>query len=286
MPPGSLSTPVMGSALLTSADQLAVFEFAATYCSQSVRQIIERLQPGQTELEAVQHMGLNGLPLSCHLMCSSGPRARLGLSSPMLRVIQRGDPFFVCLGLRGGLTARGGFVVADASELPSEISDYLERLVKPYFAAAVAWYEAVGIGVSGGELQAVVEEALAGQDFGLALNPGHLIHLDEWVDSPVYPGSEIRLRSGTFIQCDIIPVIDPKYHTTNVEDTIALADASLREQLAAAYPDMWQRIQARRAFMQEVLGIKLKPEVLPFSNTAAILQPFILNHNLAMVAIS
>ena len=277
-------SPVDGLRTSNSVDQLAAFEFAAAHCSQAVRSAIKGLQPGLTELEAVQNMGLNGLPLSAHLMFSTGPRARLGLPSPSSRVIQRGNPFMIALGLRGGLTARAGFVVTSASELPTEIRDYLERLVKPYFAAAVAWYERVGIGVSGGELQAVVDNALAGRDIELALNPGHLIHLDEWLHSPMYPGSELRLQSGMLIQCDIIPVVEAKYHTTNVEDTIALADQSLRDQLASAYPELWQRTQTRRAFMQDVLGIHLKPEVLPFSNTAAILQPFALDPNLVMVA--
>jgi Xaa-Pro aminopeptidase len=277
-------SPVDGLRSTNSVEQLAAFEFAAAHCSQAVRDAIEHLQPGMTELEAVQNMRLNGLPLSVHLMFSTGPRARLGLPSPTSRVIQRGDPFLVAFGLRGGLTARGGFVIASQSELPAEIADYLERLVKPYFAAVVAWYEHVGIGVSGGELQAVVEDALAGRDIGIALNPGHLIHLDEWVHSPIYPRSEERLRSGMLVQCDIIPVVEPKYHTTNAEDTIALADQSLREQLATAYPEAWQRIQARRTFMQDVLNIKLKPEVLPFSNTAAMLQPFALDPSLVLVA--
>ena len=276
--------PVDGLRSTNSVEQLAAFEFAAAHCSQAVRDAIEHLQPGMTELEAVQNMRLNGLPLSVHLMFSTGPRARLGLPSPTSRVIQRGDPFLVAFGLRGGLTARGGFVIASQSELPAEIADYLERLVKPYFAAVVAWYEHVGIGVSGGELQAVVEDALAGRDIGIALNPGHLIHLDEWVHSPVYPRSEERLRSGMLVQCDIIPVVEPKYHTTNAEDTIALVDQSLHDQLATTYPEAWQRIQARRTFMQDVLNIKLKPEVLPFSNTAAMLQPFALDPSLVMVA--
>jgi hypothetical protein len=216
-------------------------------------------------------------------MFSSGPRARLGLSSPCGRIIQRGDPFFTALGLRGGMTARAGFVVASQSELPGEIADYLERLVKPYFATIVAWYEAVGIGVTGGELQAVVDDTLAGHRIGMALNPGHLIHLDEWVHTPVRAGSRVPLRSGTLIQCDMIPVVEQKYHTTNAEDTVALADRPLRDQLAGAYPEMWQRIQARRAFMQDVLGIRLKPEVLPFSSMPAALRPFALDPSLAMV---
>jgi hypothetical protein len=42
------------------------------------------------------------------------------------------------------------------------------------------------------------------------------------------------------------------------------------------------RIQQRRTFMQEVLGIRLKPEVLPFSNLPAYLPPFWLSPQRAM----
>ena len=278
--------PVNGLRTVNSADQLAAFEFAAAYCSQAIRDAVENLRPGMSELEVVREMRLCGLPQSVHLMFSTGPRAHLGLPSPTTRVIQRGDPFFTALGLRGGLTARGGFVVTDESELPTEIEDYLDRLVRPYFAAAVAWYEHVEIGVNGAVLQLVVDDALAGHDIRAALNPGHLIHLEEWVHSPVYPGSDVQLRSGMLIQCDIIPEVESSYHTTNVEDTIALANQSLREQLASEYPEMWQRIQVRRAFMQEVIGIRIKPEVLPFSNMASALIPFALSPNMAMVSVS
>lgn len=276
--------PGDGLRSVNGADQLAAFEFAAAHCSQSVRDLIERLRPGMTELEAAQSLRLNGLPLSAHLMLSSGARARLGLSSPSGRLIRQGDPFFVALGLRGGLTARGGFAVSDASQLPAESAAYVERLVKPYFGAVAAWYEHVGIGVTGATMQAVVEDALAGRDVGMALNPGHLIHLDEWVNSPIFEGSELRLRSGMLLQCDIIPVVEPRFHTTNAEDTIALADGPLRDQLAEGYPDLWRRVQARRAFMQDALGIRLKPEVLPFSNMAAMLQPYALDPTQVMVA--
>jgi hypothetical protein len=46
--------------------------------------------------------------------------------------------------------------------------------------------------------------------------------------------------------------------------------------------EAWGRIQARRAFMQDVLGIQLKPEVLPFSNIPAYLPPFWLSPRQAM----
>ena len=69
-----------------------------------------------------------------------------------------------------------------------------------------------------------------------------------------------------------------------IEDGIALADAGLRGEFAAKYPEAWSRIEQRRAFMQDVIGIRLKPEVLPFSNIPAYLPPFILSPRKAMVA--
>jgi hypothetical protein len=102
------------------------------------------------------------------------------------------------------------------------------------------------------------------------------------VNSPVFAGSTIELRSGMALQCDIIPATGTPYFTTNIEDGLALADESLRAAFAAAYPEAWGRVQARRQFMTEVLGIDLHPDVLPFSNLAAHLTPFILRSDLAM----
>jgi hypothetical protein len=83
-------------------------------------------------------------------------------------------------------------------------------------------------------------------------------------------------------QVDVIPATGTDYFTTNIEDGIALADAGLRQTFAAAYPDAWARIQARRAFMARALGIELHPDVLPFSNIPAWLPPFLLGTARAM----
>jgi hypothetical protein len=138
----------------------------------------------------------------------------------------------------------------------------------------VEWYEHIGIGVPGGELHDIIHRHLGDPFFGVSLNPGHLVHLDEWMSSPIYPNSAEQLRSGMALQVDVIPATNSPYHTTNIEDEIALADEPLRRDFEAKYPEAWRRIQQRRAFMQEVLGIRLKPEVLPFSNLPAYLPPF------------
>ena len=86
----------------------------------------------------------------------------------------------------------------------------------------------------GGELQEIIDRHLGDPFFGIFLNPGHQIHLDEWVNSPISPGSTIALRSGMAFQVDIIPATGRPYFTTNIEDGIALADAALRAAFAAA----------------------------------------------------
>jgi hypothetical protein len=48
----------------------------------------------------------------------------------------------------------------------------------------------------------------------------------------------------------------------------------MRTAFKAKYPEAWNRIEGRRSFMIEKLGITLKPEVLPFSNIPAWLPPF------------
>ncbi|MGE5211984.1 MAG: hypothetical protein ACM3MM_12025, partial [Acidobacteriota bacterium] len=244
-----LIDPADGLRVINEVDQLAAFEWAACQTSSSVRRVLTGLRPGMTEREAAQLLRWNGSPLSCHLMLSAGPRARFGLLSPGDRPIERGDPFTIAFGIWGALNCRAGFVVEDAGELPEDITDYVERLVAPYFEAVAHWYGALHVGQVGGALQAIVDRHLGDDFFGVSLNPGHQLHLDEWVNSPVFAGSTIELRSGMAIQCDIIPATGTPYFTTNIEDGIALADGSLRASFAAAYPDAWQRVQARRRFM-------------------------------------
>jgi hypothetical protein len=131
-------------------------------------------------------------------------------------------------------------------------------------------------------LQAIIDQHLGDPFFGIFLNPGHLIHLDEWVHSPIAPGSTVELRSGMAFQVDVIPATGTPYFTTNIETGIALADASLRASFAERFPAAWARIEARRAFMRDALGIDLHPDVLPFSNIPAWLPPFLLGSGRAM----
>jgi hypothetical protein len=277
-----LIDPRDGLRVVNEPEQLAAFEYASCQTSGGVRRLLEGVRLGMSERDAVALLGWTGAPLSCHLMLTAGERARFGLLSPSDRRFERGDPFTTAYGIWGALTCRAGFLVEDASQLPGPVADYVERLVAPYFAAVVAWYEALHVGQTGGALHEIVRGHLGDPFFGVTLNPGHQIHLDEWVNSPVWEGSDVPLVAGTALQVDIIPATGTPYFTSNIEDGVALADEPLREQLAARYPGMWQRVQARRAFMRDALGIRLHPDVLPFSNLAALLPPYLLAPHRAM----
>ena len=271
-----------GLRVINEPEQIAAFEHAACETSSGVRNLLFGLRPGMREREAVRLLEWSGAPLSCHLMLTAGPRARYGLLSPGDRVIERGDPLTVAFGIWGALNCRAGFVVESASELPAVIQDYVPRLVGPYFEAVAEWYANLRVGQIGGALQEVIDRRLADPFFGIFLNPGHQIHLDEWVNSPVSPGSRIELRSGMVMQVDIIPATGGQYFTTNIEDGVALADAALRDELARTFPDLWDRVGRRRAFMREALGVELHADVLPLSNIPAFLTPLLLRPDLAM----
>lgn len=274
--------PENGLRVINEVDQLAAFEVAATQTSLAVLRVIRAAKPGVSEYEALRAMRFEGQPLSVHVNFSSGPRARYGLPSPSFRLIENGDPIVLGVGMMGALNCRAGFVARDERDLLPAIADYVERLVAPYFGAVAAWYAAVGIGVEGGAIHNAVMSRIGDPFFGVTLNPGHLIHLDEWVHSPVKKGSKQRLAAGMAIQCDIIPATGTPWFTTNIEDGIALADEAMRTDFASRFPEGWARIVKRRAFMRDVIGIDLRPEILPFSSMPAWLPPFWLDPSKAM----
>jgi len=277
-----MMSPLDGLRAEVEIEELARFEFLATHGSESIKRVIFGLKPGMTEFEAASLMRPLGYPLCCHPMLSTGERARFGLGSPSDAEIERGTMFTTAFGYQGTLTARAGFVVESADELPAAARDYADGFVAQYWEAAAEWYETIGIGVTGGEIDARMRARLDNDKFRLALNPGHLIHIDEWMHSPVRPGSTETFRSGQAVQIDMIPAPGNAYFTSNIEDGIALLDDKGRAEFSERFPEAWSRVQARRSFMADTLGIRMKPEVLPFSNLAGWLPAYLLNPGLAI----
>jgi hypothetical protein len=266
-----LMAPGDGLRAQNSADQIAAFAWAALRASQAVFQVLGNLRPGMTERDAAAQFGYAGEPLSMHpIVASGGPGEAInGLRSPGRRTIETGDGISCGIGYWGSLCCRAG-LVEDAVGI-----EFFRHFVRPYFLAQAAWYATVGIGVSGGEVFAAVDKALAdaGATFRPALNPGHLISYDEWVHSPIERESEVRLASGMALQCDIIPTPLPDGTALNCEDSIVLADEALRAEIAARHPELWARIERNREVMTGQLGLTLRAETLPLSLANAYLPP-------------
>ncbi len=205
-----LMDPGEGLRARNSADQIAAFAWAALRVSQAVFRVVRGTRPGMTERDVAALMGYAGEPLSMHPIVASGAPGQPinGLRSPGGRQVAIGDGISCGIGYWGSLCCRAG-LVEDAAGI-----DFFTNYVRPYFLAQAAWYATIGIGVTGGEVAAAVETALAGAGatFRPMLNPGHLISYDEWVHSPIEQGSEIPLASGMALQCDIIPTPHPGRH--------------------------------------------------------------------------
>jgi hypothetical protein len=236
--------------------------------------VVRGSRPGMTEFDAAGLLGYQGEPLTMHPIVAASDGALNGLRSPSARVIARGDAISCAVGYWGGLTCRAGLMLDEADD------EFLATLVRPYFTAIAIWWTTVGIGVTGGQLDAAVRTALEGASFHSFVNAGHLTSYEEWLGSPIRDGSATRIDSGMVMQCDIIPTPVPPGRFVNCEDTLAIADEVLRDELARAYPEVWFRIETRRAFLRDELGLRLRPEVLPLSSAPAYLPPFWLDPEL------
>jgi hypothetical protein len=277
-----VTNPRDGLRTFCSADQIAVFEWGAARCSAWISMILRSVRPGMTEREAFHVVPWAGEPLSMHPVFSSGPEVAVGLRSPSTRRLELGDAGIVAIGLWGGNCARGGILASDAGDLRPESDGWLEGMAIPYWRVMATWHESLGLGVRGGDVFETVTEMLAGERFQSSFNPGHLVHYEEWLDSPIRAGSDDPIASGMVLQTDIIPTgIRPGW-TANCEDTVAIADESLRAELAERHPELWARVQARQAFVRDRLGIALRDEVLPLSCTPAYFAPFWLSPERAL----
>jgi Xaa-Pro aminopeptidase len=258
--------------------EIAAFEYTNGQAAESVKRMIFALREGITDHAVVETGRLNGDPLSCHVTFGTGRNANYGMCGPSGELIRRGQPLAFNIAYWGSNICRAGWIAESAADLPSAASDYIPAFAGPYFEAMGEWFGLMKLGTPGHRVYDLIQDRLPFDKFGIYLNPGHLIHLDEWMSSPFYAGSEIPVASGMAIQVDVIPS-SPKYFSTRMEDGIVIADGELRAKLKESAPDCYNRCQKRRSFMSDVLGIELPEEVLPLSNTCAIVPPFFLKPN-------
>ncbi len=261
--------PETGDRAVNDADQIAVFEWASARASAAVFRIVTGARPGMSEFEAAGLMGYQGEPLSCHMMMNSadGDGRMIGLRSPTAAKIRAGSGVSTAVGYWGALSSRAG-MISDA-----ESSDGYIDACRTYFSSLLAWYDTVKIGVRGGDIHDAVTQALAAGNLRPALNPGHLLGYDEWPHSPIRPGSDDVVRSGMAFQVDIIPGPLKPGQALNCEDSVVIADADLRAEIARRHPEVHARIAARRAFIRHQIGCDMSEDILPLSNIPLWLPP-------------
>lgn len=258
------------------AKEIIHFELAGTKASRKTYNSIKNLKVGMREIEAAEFLCLDGDPLSNHPNVNFGDKnASLALRSPTYdKKLELGDIAGVGFGLRGSLVHKSGYYINSEADLPEEKSHYLEEFVKPYFNSVALWYESVKIGVTAGEIYDVVDNSIGIKKFGIGLNPGHLIHTDEWSNTPFNKDSKQTIHSGMAIQCDYTVAFKDPYMTCHIEDGVVIADKELRDEIKALSPSCFERIQARRDFMINQLGINLPDELLPISDLPGVCFPF------------
>jgi Xaa-Pro aminopeptidase len=269
-----LMHPDHGLRTVWSASEIAYFEWSNVQVSESLRRMIWGMREGMTDHELSELARFSGEPQGCHMTLATGTMP--GLCGPTGRRIRRGEMLSTNISYWGSNICRAGWIASGPEDLGPAARNYVDAFAGPYFEAMSEWFGLLRIGTPGGKLSDLIQLRLPFEKFGVFLNAGHLIHLEEWISSPIYLGSEIPLHSGMAIQVDVIPS-SPVYGSTRMEDGVVLADASLRGEIESGFPEAYHRIQQRRRFMIDSLGIDLPEEVLPLSNIPAVVPPFLLN---------
>ncbi|MEO8242199.1 MAG: hypothetical protein ABI832_07780 [bacterium] len=268
--------PAYGLRARVDAAEIARLEFSNHMAAAALRRMAFGLRDGISDFAAFEAARVGGLPLGCHATFATGDRAAQGLSGPTGEVIRRGSPLSFNVSHWGSNICRSGWAAMGEADLPLGAQDYLEVFAGPYLAAMSTWCSLMRPGVGGGEVWTAMQAALPFDLFGVVLNPGHLIGLDEWLSSPIYEGSDDVLASGMALQMDVIPG-HPVYGSTRMEDGYVIADAALQGALADHFPEVLARCTARADFMRQVIGLKVPGCLLPLADTCGIIAPWLLD---------
>ncbi len=266
--------PGHGLRARVDAAEIARLEFANHMAAAALKRMVFAMREGMTDFQAVEAARLGGLPLGCHPTFAMGEAP--GLCGPSGKHLKIGQPlgFNVCHW--GANICRVGWIARGPSDLPMAARDYLEAFVQPYVTAMSEWCSMMRPGVSGGYIWTHMQAALPFETFGVTLNPGHLIGLDEWISSPISQGSTEPVASGMAMQMDVIPG-HPVYGSTRMEDGYVIADAALRADLGKRFPNVARRCETRARFMREVIGMEVPDSLLPLADTCGIVAPFLLD---------
>ena len=270
--------PGYGIRTTLDIDEMAVLELAAAKTSRAVYNVMTHLKPGMSEIEASSYCELDGDPLVAHPNLNfTAENIRRGLVSPGNHKLQYGSAFNIGLGYRSSMVARTAFYARNVGDIPFCWSDIMEKIYEPYFRIIVLWYKNLKIGTSGKSILENIKSLVPEYNtLGIGLNPGHLIHNDEWTSSIFTEADEYVIKNGMAIQCDIIACPE-NYPGVHIEDGLIMANEETRTLFSQKYPDSWKRIQARRKIMKEYLHIEINDEVLPLSELQGCFSPWTVN---------
>ncbi|MCM3768121.1 Xaa-Pro peptidase family protein [Neobacillus niacini] len=271
----------IGIRTTNNANEIAHYEYGANLASSCMLKALNAVDIDVKESFLGSILNGDGQTNNVVTIAATGKRFEFANLYPTNKQTKVGDPISLTTGYKGGLTSRTGFIVENKEQLPSSQKDYLDKVAIPYYQTFVYWLENIKIGMSGGNFYDLIEVIFPKEKYNWQLNPGHLVSDEEWMSSPIYPDSTEELKSGMILQIDIIPSIEG-YAGVSAEDTIALANEELRNKLKNEYPQVWNRIQKRRNYIQEQLNIHLSEEVLPLSNTVGYYRPYLLTKDQAL----
>lgn len=274
--------PETGARVTNNANEIARYEYGASLASDAVLEAWNNLSLGVNELEIGNLMQKDGQLPNVVTISAFGPRFQNANIYPLDNKLELGQSVALTVSYKGGLSSRSGIAVNNEEELNQFAGDYLEKMVKPYFSAYVYWLQNIKIGMNGNDFYNSFNEYYPQSQFGWELNPGHLTSDEEWLSSPFFAESNATVKSGMIFAVDFIPQVEG-YNGVSAESTVALADEELREEIKADYPELWQRIQNRKNYIKEELGIELSKELLPLSSILGYYRPFFLNDSKALV---
>ncbi|WP_136646165.1 aminopeptidase P family N-terminal domain-containing protein [Tabrizicola sp. YIM 78059] len=264
--------PVHGLRARVDAVGIARLEFANHMAAAALKRLVFGLREGMTDFQAIEAARLGGLPLGCHATFAVGEAP--GLCGPSGAHLTPGQPVSFNICHWGANICRAGWLARSAADLPATARDYVQTFVEPYVTAMSDWCALMRPGVCGGYVWSHMMAALPAETFGITLNPGHLIGLDEWISSPIREGSTDPLASGMAMQMDVIPA-HPAYGSTRMEDGYVIADDTLRATLERDFPDVARRCAARASFMRDVVGMDVPDTLLPLADTCGIVAPYL-----------
>lgn len=265
--------PEHGFRAKVGVDDIARLEFSNHMAAAALKRMVFAFREGMTDFAALEAARVGGLPLGCHSTFAMGDTP--GLSGPIGDRIRRGVPASFNIAHWGSNVCRAGWMARGPEDLPVIAAGYLDDFVFPYMQAMSSWCGMMRPGVAGGAVWSMIHDRLPAE-FGITLNPGHLIGLDEWMSSPITPESGIPLASGMAMQMDVIPA-HPRWGSTRMEDGYVIADDNLREELARKHPNAARRCALRAEFMTRVIGMDVPHSLLPLADTCGIIAPWLLD---------